>query len=102
MVVEKPDDSLCHLPWFRLSVCSDGLVHVCCYNTKELGHVPEQSLQEIWEGELYNRLRQSIIDRAFDQGCTEACPIVSGRGIQKPSEGTGGLQYERKVRDANA
>lgn len=96
MVIEKANDSACHLPWFRLSVHQDGQVHVCCYNTKELGHIPEQSLQEIWEGEAYNRLRQSILDRTFDQGCMETCPVVSERGVQEPSEGTGGLAYERR------
>jgi len=97
MIVEKLDEALCHIPWFRMMIRVDGLVHVCCYNLKEMGCIREQSLSEIWEGDKYNAVRQSITDKTFDQGCTESCPIVSELGISRPSEGSGGLPYERGV-----
>ncbi len=59
----------CRSPWEMLAIASDGRVVPCCYDMDcrmTLGRVPDQSLQEIWEGEPLKRLRERLRTGRFD------------------------------------
>lgn len=53
----------CYAPWTHSLVDFNGLVYVCCMTREQiqpLGDIRKQSLKEIWEGELYRRIRLNM------------------------------------------
>lgn len=46
-----------------MTVLSNGDVRPCCYTPVVVGNLYQQSLEEIWNGEVYKKMRQ-----AFSQG----------------------------------
>lgn len=69
----------CPQLWQRMFVHPDGLVTVCCNDSirrLQVGNIFEQSAQEIWLGEKYQRLRQLHASGHFDEIPTCAsCPL---------------------------
>jgi radical SAM protein with 4Fe4S-binding SPASM domain len=68
----------CEYPWTSLTVMADGSVVPCTqdYDTElVLGNVNENTLEEIWNGEPYKKLRRMHIEGGFDKGhkCQERC-----------------------------
>ena len=67
----------CSLPFTDISIKRDGKVRVCCYNTKILGDLNIQTLEEIWNGAEYQELRERIERDDFSYGCIgNGCPIA--------------------------
>lgn len=66
---EKP--LLCYAPFKNLYMTQSGDVCVCC-NTRNhpVGHYPEQSIHEIWQGEKLNELRYHIRNNDLDYACS--------------------------------
>lgn len=56
----------CLAPFYNPAINWDGKVTSCCvnykYNELILGDVNRQSLQEIWDGEKYKKLRNDLLD----------------------------------------
>jgi MoaA/NifB/PqqE/SkfB family radical SAM enzyme len=53
----------CYAPWTHSLVDFNGLVYVCCMTREQiqpLGDIRKQSFKEIWEGELYRRIRLNM------------------------------------------
>jgi MoaA/NifB/PqqE/SkfB family radical SAM enzyme len=50
----------CHEPWTTTVIDMEGLVHPCCLSYITLGDLKKQSFMEIWHGEPYRRLRESV------------------------------------------
>jgi MoaA/NifB/PqqE/SkfB family radical SAM enzyme len=64
----------CYLPFRSMMVRRDGIVLACCYNKIPMGNLNTQTIEEIWHGDNYKRLRESILDDSCDFGCLESCP----------------------------
>jgi radical SAM protein with 4Fe4S-binding SPASM domain len=67
----------CEYPWRYLSVKVSGEVYACCWLSKSLGNVLHQSIEEIWNGERYQRLRASIADGSYSVCRGAHCPYSS-------------------------
>jgi radical SAM protein with 4Fe4S-binding SPASM domain len=67
----------CEYPWRYLSVKVDGDVYPCCWLSKPMGNVLRQSVEEIWNGERYRRLRGSIADGSYSICRGAHCPYAS-------------------------
>lgn len=68
----------CEYPWTSLTVMADGSVVPCTqdYDTElRLGNIHENSLEDIWNGEEYRRLREWHVNGSFPKGhkCSERC-----------------------------
>ena len=56
----------CHIPWQQMVVDSTGAAAPCCYwgaydnINPPVGNVKEQSIEEIWNGEPYQKLRAAM------------------------------------------
>ncbi len=81
----------CPYLWNRIIVHHDGRVRFCEGDWRAehvLGNVREQTLKEIWQGELYRRLRQQHIDGTFEHPfcgpCTDWREIL-WPGLEKTS-----------------
>jgi hypothetical protein len=67
----------CHLPWEWLLVDPLGAVQPCCWATKSVGNLKEQTVGEVWNGPDMIRLRRSIVDGYIDRVCRHAgCKFV--------------------------
>ena len=53
----------CYAPWTHSLIDFNGLVYVCCMTREQippLGDVRKQSFKEIWEGDVYRRIRLNM------------------------------------------
>lgn len=70
------DNCLCTLPLTNMMVLRNGVVRVCCYNPIPMGNLTNQSIEEIWHGEIYTKLRNALQNNDFSFGCNNGdCPI---------------------------
>lgn len=70
----------CEFPWTSLSIMSNGVVVPCSqdYDAEmAMGHIREQSLDEIWNGEKYKEFRNSHISGQFSKEykCKDRCDL---------------------------
>ena len=68
----------CQFPWSSMTIKSDGSAAQCVEdfnNEIVLGHVPEESLRDIWNGERYRRLREEHLRLRPGIKCTEECDM---------------------------
>jgi radical SAM protein with 4Fe4S-binding SPASM domain len=70
---------LCPYPWTQFSVTWNGNVVACCRDTQGktiLGNVFEQSIQDIWRGDKYIKMRKALIQkRVKDIAACEKCDM---------------------------
>jgi radical SAM protein with 4Fe4S-binding SPASM domain len=70
----------CEYPWLSLSVMADGNVVPCTQISNSelvMGNINENTLEEIWNGENYTKLRQMHVDGSFPKGhkCKDKCDM---------------------------
>lgn len=59
----KEDTRICILPWFSTYITVDGILRPCCSFSQtqaDMGNIIHQDIQEIWNGEQYQRFRQAM------------------------------------------
>jgi radical SAM protein with 4Fe4S-binding SPASM domain len=70
----------CPQLWQRMFVHPDGVVTVCCLDSNrelQVGNIFENSAQEIWLGEEYQRLRDLHANGRFDEiAACARCPLA--------------------------
>ena len=62
--VRKLNNNVCYYPWHSVSVLSDGRVVPCCRDINGdylLGDLKNESLVDIWNGKMLQKLRQDFI-----------------------------------------
>jgi radical SAM protein with 4Fe4S-binding SPASM domain len=78
----------CHIPWQQMVIDSTGYVAPCCYwsaidNTNDaIGNINEQSLDEIWNGEGFQKLRAGMARGDLKAaGCANCYAVKQGMGL---------------------
>jgi len=61
--------NFCPLPFVHLSTRVDGNVAPCCRSLDTVGNIKENSLEEIWNNEKMQKLRQQFINGERPPGC---------------------------------
>lgn len=66
----------CDLPFNRVKVMDTGFVNFCCYQfTKNIGNLETQSFEEMWNSELANEVRNSVMGNTLHSMCkSKECP----------------------------
>ena len=62
----------CIMPWIHANIESSGDVFPCCRANQvfgSLGNINRNTLEEIWQGEAYNKIRQQMIDGIEPDQC---------------------------------
>ena len=68
---------ICHAPYVNLNFEQNGNVTACCYNrTFVLGKYPENTIQEIWNGEQIKELRNYIKEGDLSGGCSACGEVI--------------------------
>ncbi|MBS1618771.1 MAG: twitch domain-containing radical SAM protein [Bacteroidetes bacterium] len=69
----RPDGAkpvFCYLPFSSMTFSFNGAVHVCGYNRDVfLGRYPENTIDQIWQGEQARKLREHMMHNDLDYGC---------------------------------
>lgn len=68
----------CQFPWSSMTIKSDGSAVSCVedYNNEiVLGHVDEDSLYDIWNGEKYHKFREDHVESKSKIKCREECDM---------------------------
>ena len=76
----------CHIPWQEMNIDADGNVTPCCnwksHNNADnpyCGNVKEQTLEQIWNGEVYRKIRRDMASGDLrESGCAKCMIIVRG------------------------
>ncbi len=66
----------CQEMWETVYFLSNGDVTFCCYDhddTAQLGNINNQTLEEIWNGEAYQRLRKNHLEGNLHPVCENQC-----------------------------
>ncbi|MGE0257577.1 MAG: radical SAM protein [Alphaproteobacteria bacterium] len=78
----------CHLPWQEMIIQANGAVEPCCYWTAHgnanppLGNINESSVEEIWNGEGYRRLRANMAaGNLAAAGCANCFALKQGQAL---------------------
>lgn len=66
----------CYEPWEFIYFASTGTIRPCCIYSKAMGKLGEKSLEEIWNGKVYQSLRQSVNSEQPEPYCAK-CWMVT-------------------------
>lgn len=91
-VKQKKINKVCHRPFYRLRVASNGIVSVSCCDTPHdiiLGDINNESLADIWNGEKHTKLlKMQLEGRRFEipvcKKCTQPNDITNEADILDP------------------
>ena len=66
---------LCHLPWYSLTLDFDGSVRPDCQCSisKNVGHLKDCSIDEIWNNVQMQYYRKKIINNDYENLCSDNC-----------------------------
>lgn len=77
VIPSKTIKAFCSYPFQKLKVDSEGYCTFCCHQTRKcLGNLLEQSLYEIWNGDLAKEIRQQTLNGNLHPLCkVDSCPL---------------------------
>jgi len=75
-----PGSSVCPAPSINLHFSQMGVVTACCFNRKHvLGIYPQNSMEEIWNGEPIQELREALAKGDLSKGCEKCSQQIEAR-----------------------
>jgi len=77
---EKNDNSLCPLPWSHLEVTNHGGIRPCCVNSKIIGDVNKDNINDVFYGNDMSHLREQMINGHRPDSCNE-CWKIEDNGL---------------------
>lgn len=70
---------LCSRPWTSFRIDDHkGNIKPCCWTPLEFGNVNQQSIEEIWNGPAYVRMRELMARGEVESICAADCPVLLG------------------------
>jgi tetratricopeptide (TPR) repeat protein len=72
----KKKETICYLPWQQMFMTPDHKLKPGCYCNKDIGDIEQNSLKEIWNGEVMQLYRQKLLAADYRDLCDLTC--VSG------------------------
>lgn len=66
-------DVFCMIPWIHMHGFPDGRAYPCCLAETDhpIGHLKEQSMEEIWNGDQYRAMRKNMLEEKSCKECTK-------------------------------
>lgn len=79
-----PASLYCFLPWIYIGVRADGGISPCPVDMI-IDNVKEKSIEEVWTGEDYKKIRKEIRNHNLRGDCKSCCPVTvfSNRDIRE-------------------
>lgn len=70
---------VCNYPWTHFEVNNpNGDVTMCCDNNTVLGNVHTDTVEDVWNGEGYRKIRRDMREQGAHGICPHTCPILNG------------------------
>lgn len=94
----------CHYPWSSMYVSPNGDVKHCCNtNLTKLGNLLEQTVEEIWNGEVYQTVREKMEKQDFEEAyCNPKCQgLRTKEGYPWPEKTKGASIIEENEESLN-
>jgi len=77
--LNKNGKKICYNPWTHFEVNNpDGSVTMCCDVDTVLGNINEQSIEEIWNGKIYQKMRRMMFEEGGEKMCSPNCLLLNG------------------------
>ena len=75
----------CFEPWYHLVIKVDGSAQPCCLYDSDQENVKNKSLEEIWFGDFFNRVREKIRKENFSEYCKicNASQVVTNKKLRE-------------------
>ncbi|MBI9036284.1 MAG: twitch domain-containing radical SAM protein [Bacteroidales bacterium] len=75
----------CLMPWVHFHVGNEGYVKACCVANITYGNINTQSLDEVWNGEAVQGLREKFLKGEIDKRCAVCYKLeeAGGRSIRQ-------------------
>jgi len=66
-------DNFCMMPWVHMHAYPDGRVYPCCIADywHPIGNLRDNTMEEVWNGELYRELRRNMMADQPSKQCTK-------------------------------
>ena len=67
----------CYQPWLTMTIAADGTCRACCFLHYAIDDVKNKNLEEVWNGHVFNKLREEVYKKGSVAGC-EGCaePVI--------------------------
>lgn len=83
---EKLDDKdyiPCFIPWYAINIDAHGIMTPCSqFDPKDGIDIKQKSLNEIWYGEAFNKIRKNMKNKKLPECCKRCCvPLVEENEI---------------------
>ena len=85
MRLEPNFNQLCYEPWWNMIIRANGRVGPCCMFDYTAEYCHTKSLEEIWHGEYFTRIRENIQSGKLLDFCARCNPsqVVDNRRIRE-------------------
>jgi len=70
----------CLMPWIHLHVGDHGTVKACCVANIPFGNINTDTVEEIWQGESIQRLREKFANGISDKRCAKCINVEQAGG----------------------
>lgn len=75
MILEETEDKIpCYYPWYQMIIRPWGVVGPCCMFDNVGDNVKEKSLEEIWFGEHFSKIRKKLKGGSLPKYCFKCNP----------------------------
>jgi len=77
--LNKNGKKICYNPWTHFEVNNpDGSVTMCCDVDTVLGNINEQSIEEVWNSKMYQKMRRMMFEEGAEKMCSANCLLING------------------------
>jgi MoaA/NifB/PqqE/SkfB family radical SAM enzyme len=78
-------DGRCLYPFLHARVSFSGKVYFCPFIRVEVGDLTQSSLEEVWNGEKYVRMRRALVENGIFPVCRRCCKVeLSTEPVAEP------------------
>jgi len=63
----------CYNPWFKIFIKETGEVDFCHYFRTSVGYLKNNTLQQIWNNEIFEKIRNEFLKGAIPMYCSNCC-----------------------------
>lgn len=87
--------SFCILPFLHHHLNPQGKMTPCCLNEEVMGDVLQESMEEIFEGEGFRKIRETFLKGEFPESCA-SCENLEKQGTSSMRQGVN-LRFKKDV-----
>ncbi len=76
----------CEIPFKKIHIYPGGNVKVCSWTTKVIGNMLSESIDDIWNGEKAEKIRETVLNGSFEYCNKTGCPFCENNSLPELTE----------------